>query len=88
MIQVTRTIQKGNPEKLRQIRLHLGLSQEKFARRLGVALNTLSRWETGLIVPPRVAELAAGYLLLAHKPKVSNNWKFSFRRPSDSFPNQ
>lgn len=88
MIQVTRTIQKGNPQKIRKIRLHLGLSQEKFARHLGVALNTLSRWETGLIVPPRVAELAAEYLLLAHKPKVSTNWRYSFRRPSDSFPNQ
>ena len=64
MDQVTRTITKGSPERLRQIRYQLDLSQERFARMLGVATNTVARWERGLLVPPRVAELAAEYLYL------------------------
>ena len=64
MHQVTRTIEKGSPERLKQIRYKLDLSQERFARRLGVATNTVARWERGLLAPPKVAELAAEYLLL------------------------
>ena len=31
---------------------------------LGVATNTVAGWERGLLIPPKVAELAAEYLLL------------------------
>ena len=64
MDQVTRVITKGSPERLKAIRYQLDLSQERFARKLGVATNTVARWERGLLTPPRVAELAAEYLLL------------------------
>ncbi len=67
MDQVTRTITKGRPERLKAIRFKMDLSQERFARKLGVATNTVARWERGLLVPPKVAELAAEYLLLTHK---------------------
>jgi len=66
MDQVTRVITKGSPERLKAIRYQLDLSQERFARKLGVATNTVARWERGLLTPPRVAELAAEYLLLTH----------------------
>jgi len=34
---------------IRRIRKRLELSQAKLARRLGVAPNTVSRWESGLL---------------------------------------
>ena len=64
MHQVTRTITKGSPERLKAIRYRLDVSQERFARMLGVATNTVARWERGLLIPPKVAELAAEYLFL------------------------
>jgi len=66
MYQVTRAITKGRPERLKTIRYQLDLSQERFARRLGVATNTVARWERGLLIPPKVAELAAEFLLITH----------------------
>lgn len=35
------------PTRLRQIRKRLQLSQESFAERIGVAANTVARWERG-----------------------------------------
>lgn len=41
----------------REIRLRLGLSQERFAQRLGVSLQTVRRWESGLSRPlPIIAQ--------------------------------
>ena len=34
-------------QKIRELRTQAGLSQEKLASELGVAANTVSRWETG-----------------------------------------
>ena len=62
-----RRIVKGDPQKLRQIRERLGKSQAELGELLGVAGNTVARWERGLLIPPRIAELAAEYLLLTHK---------------------
>jgi transcriptional regulator with XRE-family HTH domain len=46
-------------EELRQIRTRLGLTQGEFASRLGVWLNTVSRWEIGeRKIPEPVARLA------------------------------
>src|SRR3989304_194187 len=36
---------------VRKLRLELGLSQERFARLLGVSLQTVRRWELGLSKP-------------------------------------
>ena len=57
---------KGNPERLRLIRIELRWTQARFAEVLGVRLNTLARWERGDLVPPRVAELAAEYIRLSN----------------------
>jgi transcriptional regulator with XRE-family HTH domain len=37
---------EGDPP-MKQIREKLGLTQQEFAGRLGVAMSTLSRWENG-----------------------------------------
>lgn len=38
-------------EKIKQARLSLFLSQEKFAQELGVSFATVNRWERGLCEP-------------------------------------
>ncbi len=35
------------PDEIRDLRLRLGLSQEALARRMGVSMNTVARWEGG-----------------------------------------
>ncbi len=37
------------PNRLRELRKRLGLTQEAFAKRVGVAPNTVARWERGEI---------------------------------------
>ena len=64
-----RTFVKGSPQRLRIIRRKLGLSQGRFAQLLGVRTNTVARWERGDLVPPKVAELAAEYLLITQPRK-------------------
>ncbi len=44
-----------NPEKIKQIRLRLGWSQEKLARELGVSFCTVNRWEKGRTSPSPMA---------------------------------
>jgi DNA-binding transcriptional regulator YiaG len=39
------------PEYIREIREALGISQEGFARRVGMAYNTVNRWEKGKSLP-------------------------------------
>ncbi len=34
-----------------RLRAHLGLSQEKFAKKLGVSVSPVGKWETGLHKP-------------------------------------
>ena len=64
-----RVLVKGDPQKIRQIRRRLGLSQAKLGQLLGVAGNTVARWERGELVPPKVAELAAEYLSITQPKK-------------------
>jgi putative transcriptional regulator len=40
-----------NPISIRRLRKKLGLTQEKFARKLGVSFPTVNRWENGHNVP-------------------------------------
>ena len=64
-----RLLVKGDPLKIRQVRKRLSLSQAEFGELLGVAGNTVARWERGELVPPRVAELAAEYLQITQPKK-------------------
>ena len=61
--------QTGDPERLRQIRRELRLTQKALAEALGVRSNTVARWERGDLEPPLVAELAAEYLRVTTKTK-------------------
>ncbi len=40
---------------IRNIRLRMNMSQEDFARELGVSFATINRWETGKNKPSRMA---------------------------------
>lgn len=48
---------------LRRIRLQLGLNQTDFARKLGVARNSVTRWETGVYPVDETAARLARCLL-------------------------
>ncbi len=57
--------QGGLPCLVRELRNHLGLSQEKFAAKLGVTFPTINRWENDRAKPSplalaRLRELAEG----------------------------
>jgi len=41
-----------------QFRTEFSLTQQQLAELLGVARNTVARWEVGLVKPPKVAEVA------------------------------
>jgi DNA-binding transcriptional regulator YiaG len=40
---------------IKAIRLELGFTQEDLARKLGLTLSTVSKWEQGLFSPSRLA---------------------------------
>ena len=40
---------------IRELRTRLGLTQEKFAARLGVSFPTINRWENGRSIPSPLA---------------------------------
>ena len=42
---------------IKKLRLQFGLSQERFARLLGVSLQTVRRWESGLTKPLPIISL-------------------------------
>src|SRR4051794_15927542 len=44
------------PEQIRRNRKQLGLSQREFAERLGIAEETVSRWETGALIQSRAMD--------------------------------
>ena len=44
-----------SPDRLRDLRAQLGLSQQALAERLGVSIQSVHRWETSKVVPKRNA---------------------------------
>ena len=48
-----------SPERVKGIRVGLGLTQGDFAKKLGVAINMVSRWERGEAEPTRGPVLKA-----------------------------
>jgi len=46
---------KIEPVNIKSIRLKLGFTQEDLARKLGLALSTVSKWEQGVTSPSRLA---------------------------------
>jgi transcriptional regulator with XRE-family HTH domain len=47
--------QQNLPERVKEIRRQLALSQEDLARELGVSFATVNRWENGKSRPSRLA---------------------------------
>jgi len=46
---------KKEPIDIKAMRLELGFTQEDSARKLGLALSTISKWEQGVSSPSRLA---------------------------------
>lgn len=68
---------------LRDQRLALGLSQSEFAARLGVAVNTVSRWERGtLAVPPYASAYAATTLALTRLHRAIDDVRNAMPAPT------
>jgi putative transcriptional regulator len=44
------------PEEIKHLRQVAGLSQEGFARELGISFATVNRWENNRAVPSRLAQ--------------------------------
>jgi len=47
------TALKWTPSAIRALRTRLGLTQEAFAQKVGVAFTTANRWERGRVAPPK-----------------------------------
>jgi putative transcriptional regulator len=48
---------RPSAKELKRVRTKLGLSQEAFARRLGVSVGTVQSWEIGRRKPGRLASI-------------------------------
>jgi DNA-binding transcriptional regulator YiaG len=55
------------PEELTKIRERLKFNQSQLAAELNVQRSTVSRWESGEVAIPKVAELAIRYLVLVQQ---------------------
>ena len=67
---------------LKKIRGHLGLTQAALARKMGVAMRTVSRWEVGTSEIPAAAIPRALGLLRAHNPELADKIGVSAGVPS------
>jgi putative zinc finger/helix-turn-helix YgiT family protein len=59
------------PVEIRFLRKHIGLSAVDFAQRMGVARETISRWETGANPMGAVADRLLRLLVVTHEPTKS-----------------
>lgn len=59
--------------RIKELRLQLGLSQERFARLLGVSLQTVRRWEAGLSRPLPIIDARLEQLQEELRKETSNN---------------
>ena len=60
-------------QNIRDIRIGLGLSQERFARKLGVSFPTVNRWENKKAKPSPLAIQKLKKLLSIHKEKYEGS---------------
>jgi putative zinc finger/helix-turn-helix YgiT family protein len=59
------------PVEMRFLRKHIGLSGADFAQRMGVARETVSRWEKGATPMGAVADRLLRLLVVTHEPTES-----------------
>jgi DNA-binding transcriptional regulator YiaG len=43
------------PQAIRELRSHLGMTQEEFAHAIAVTVSTVNRWENGHAAPSKLA---------------------------------
>ncbi|CAN5910717.1 hypothetical protein BH11GEM1_BH11GEM1_08040 [soil metagenome] len=67
---VTQRRMLAHPE-IRFLRKHIGLSGVEFAQRMGVARETVSRWETGSYPMGATADRLLRLLVVTHEPTES-----------------
>ena len=60
------------PVEIRFLRKHVGLSTAEFAEMMGVARETVSRWETGAQPMGAVADRLLRVIVLSHPPEESH----------------
>ncbi|MFN7948393.1 MAG: helix-turn-helix transcriptional regulator [Blastocatellia bacterium] len=74
------------PETIRERRQRLKLTQGELAARLGVALNTVSRWENGLSTPEsgEMLDLALNWLEMEQNLRGSEQAREAFARLEQS----
>ena len=59
-------------EKLKQRRENLGLTQDEFAKMIGLTATTISRYETGLVDIPKYMDFVLEALEARHIKKLQN----------------
>lgn len=59
------------PVEIRFLRKHIGLSTADFAQRMGVARETVSRWETGANSMSATADRLLRLIVVSHEPTQS-----------------
>ena len=66
-----------NGERVRALRQHLGLTQEKLAGELGIRQQTVSEWETGMYQPRGTSATLLG--IVAER----SGFKYKAKREND-----
>jgi transcriptional regulator with XRE-family HTH domain len=56
-------------QEFRRLRKSIGYTQEILAKEMGLFIRTISRWETGEVAIPKVAELALMYIVEKSKDR-------------------
>lgn len=62
-------------EEIKKIRKHLGWSQERLARELGLSFSTISRWERGESKPSPAAQKLLNELVRSAIPKPKPSYR-------------
>jgi transcriptional regulator with XRE-family HTH domain len=62
-------------EQIRAARLRLGLTQQELADKFGVNHNTISRWESGAIVPEAMGMLELAFTALQLQQAIGKKAK-------------
>lgn len=60
-------------EDIKRLREQLGMSQEEFAHKMGVAGTTVRRWEAGICKPIKLAQEKLQRLMREAKKKREDN---------------
>ena len=61
-------------DKIKDIRIKMGYSQEQLARELGVSFATINRWENGKSEPRQIARNAVRQFCVSHSIDIGEDW--------------